>query len=79
MVAYKQRKVGGVIYCPLRCLSPIRPCMAAYLGHRAADKGRQDPQHSSQPDSHHPLRHHHRTVRFDGGLIPFEVLIMNFL
>lgn len=51
--------------------------MAAYLGHRAADKGRLDPQHSSQPASHHPLRHHHVTVCFDGGLLLFEVLIKN--
>lgn len=38
---------------PPWCLSPIRPCMAAYLGHTAADKS------SSQ--------HHPGAVCFDGG------------
>lgn len=36
---YRQRKAGGVIYGHRPwCLSPISSCMAAYLGHKAADK-----------------------------------------
>lgn len=48
MVVYKQTKKSWRCYLlpaspTLRCLSPIRPRMAEYLGHRAADKGRLDP------------------------------------
>lgn len=57
------------------CLCPIRPRTAAYLGHRAADKGGLDPQHSSQPVSHRPLRRQLSAGCFDGGPPPFEVLL----
>lgn len=46
-----QTRTEGVIYTPPQCLPAIRPRMAAYLGHRAADKGRLVPQLSQSPPS----------------------------
>lgn len=47
-VAHKREELK-VLFTPPQCLPANRPRMAAYLGHRAADKGRLVPQLSSQP------------------------------
>lgn len=48
-VAHKQEELKVLFTPPPQCLPANRPRMAAYLGHRAADKGRLVPQLSSQP------------------------------